>query len=61
VSIKAAAIAVVVAVRLSLTGCLVDHNWEDQQRTSRDKVTDILSGMWLSMLTQLIGIICFSN
>lgn len=52
----AAAAAVVVASAagggVRLGGSLAHHNWEQLLR---------LSGLWLSMLTQLIGIICFNN
>lgn len=58
-SIKAAAWAavavVVVVVGLSLRS-LALHNWMDQGSDD-----DARPGLRLSLLTQLIGIICFSN
>lgn len=61
-SIKAAAwaaaaapvVVVVVVVGLSLRS-LALHNWMDQGND------DARPGLRLSLLTQLIGIICFSN
>lgn len=48
----AAAAAIAAAGGVRLGGSLAHHNWEQWLR---------LSGLRLSLLTQLIGIICFNN